>query len=69
MMLIQKQHEDIHIEFKEGIENIGKRIANNPLLMEVAIKNGLDVNWLLDFEIPEKLTDIYKSIREKGLLR
>ena len=47
LMLIQKQHEDLHIEFKEEIKTIGKLIGKNHLLMKTAIQNGLDVNWLI----------------------
>ena len=69
LMLIQKQHEDLHIEFKEDIEIIGKLLGNNPNLMKTAIHNGLDVNWLIGFNIPENLIDIYKNLRENGFLK
>ena len=69
LMLIQKQHEDLHIEFKEEIETIGKLIGKNHLLMKTAIHNGLDVNWLIQFEIPKNIANTYKTLRENGLLK
>jgi hypothetical protein len=69
LMLIQKQHEDLHLEFREDIETIGKFINNNRHLMKAAIPNGLDVNWLIRFEIPKKIADIHKKLRESGLLK
>ncbi len=69
LLLIQKQHEDLHIDFKEDIITLGKLIGQNPNLMQSAIYNGLDVNWLIQFNIPENINEIYKNIREKGLLR
>ena len=69
LMLIQKQHEDMHLEFKEDIETIGAYISANPNLMRIAIHNGLDVNWLVHFNIPENIADIHKKLRENGLLK
>lgn len=69
LMLIQKQHIDLHIEFKQDIESIGEYIGNNPPLMKLAINNGLDVNWLTLFSIPTNINDIYKDIRDSGFLR
>lgn len=54
-MLIQKQHEDLHLEFKEDMEAIGEYMGKNPNLMKAAIYNGLDVNWLIQYEIPENI--------------
>ncbi len=69
LMLIQKQHEDLHLEFSEDIEAIGKLIGHNHNLMKTAIHNDLDVNWLIQFTIPINIADIYKDLRENGFLR
>jgi hypothetical protein len=69
LMLIQKQHEDLHIDFKEDVVAIGKLIGRNPYMMKTAIYNNLDVNWLIQFRIPDNIADIYKSLRENGFLR
>jgi hypothetical protein len=37
--------------------------------MKTAIYNNLDVNWLIQFRIPDNIADIYKSLRENGFLR
>ncbi len=69
LILIQKQHEDLHLEFREDVQAIGKLIGNNRHLMKAAIPNGLDVNWLIQFEIPKNIAAIYKTLRESGLLK
>lgn len=69
LMLIQKQHEDLHLEFNDDIATLGKLIGNNHHLMKTAILNGLDVNWLIEFNIPNNIADIYKTLRENGLLK
>jgi len=68
-MLIQKQHEDLHLEFNDDLATLGKLIGNNHHLMKTAILNGLDVNWLIEFNIPNNIADIYKTLRENGLLK
>jgi len=68
LMLIQKQHEDLHLEFRDDIETIGELIGQNHHLIKTAITNGLDVDWLIRFEIPKNIADIYKKLRERGLL-
>ncbi len=69
LMLIQKQHEDLHLEFREDIEAIGEFIGNNHNLMKIAINNSLDVNWLIQFNIPKNIVEIHKNLRKDGLLR
>ena len=69
LMLIQKQHEDLHLEFNDDLATLGKLIGNNHHLMKTAILNGLDVNWLIEFNIPNNIADIYKTLRENGLLK
>jgi hypothetical protein len=69
LMLIQKQHEDLHLEFRDDIEAIGNLVGNNSSLMKAAIHNGLDVNWLIRFDIPANIADIHKDLRERGFLK
>lgn len=68
-ILLQKLHEDLHLDFKKDIQHIGRLAGNNKHIMKVAIMNGLDVNWLIQFEIPDNVAGIYKNLRERGLLR
>ena len=69
LMLIQKQHEDLHLEFNDDIATLGKLIGNNHHLMKTANLNGLNVNWLIEFNIPNNIADIYKTLRENGRLK
>ncbi len=69
LLLIQKQHEDLHFEYREDIEAIGHLFGNNHHLMKVAINNGLDVNWLVRFEIPYNIAAIHKDLRSRGFLK
>ena len=69
MLLIKKQHEDYMVEYEEDIKRFGNLIGQSPHLMNAAIHNGLDVNWLIRAEIPDDIAEIYKDIRKRGYLR
>lgn len=69
LLLINALHEDYLIEFRAHLMQLGKLISNNQSLTETAIRNGFDVNWLLNAEIPEDIRDIHKSVRAQGFLR
>jgi hypothetical protein len=69
LILIKQQHEDLHIEFKSRLKELGLLIGDNQILMQHAMHNGLDVNWLLGFEIPEDIVFFHKDLRENGYLR
>jgi len=69
LLLIKKQHTDLHIEFSDDIKAIGELIGNNHNLMTTAIHNGLDVNWLVRFDIPENIVIIHKELRSNGFLK
>lgn len=69
MMLVKKLHEDLHIEFRDDFELLGKHIANNDVLMKWCMYHGLDVNWLLEFDIPDDIAWIHKDLKERGYLK
>lgn len=69
LLLIQKLDEDLHLDFKEDLSTLGSLIADNPIIMKTAIHNGLDLNWLIKAEIPEKLVAFHKDLRAKGFLK
>ena len=69
LLLIKVQHEDLHLDFRDAVMELGKHIGENDMLMRHAINNGLDVNWLLQFEIPEDIVAIHKEIRANGFLK
>ena len=69
LLLIQALHDDYLMEFKKGLKELGTLISQNPSLMKIAINNGLDVNWLLESEIPENIVAIHKELRSNGFLK
>lgn len=69
LTLIKKQHEDLHLEFKDSVVQIGRMVGDIPYLMKTAINNGLDINWLLSFNIPNNLEALVKDLRGKGFLK
>lgn len=69
LLLIKAQHQDIHLDFRDSIETLGDLISKNDILMRYAIHNGLDINWLTQFEIPENIVAIHREIRANGYLK
>jgi hypothetical protein len=69
LLLIHKLDDDFLMEFEPHLKKLGKLIGDNHFLMETAIKNGLDVNWLMNAEIPEDIITIHKEIRANGFLK
>jgi len=67
ILLINKMDEDYHFEFSEGLLQFGTYLSKNKHLMQSAINNGFDVNWLLSGEIPEEIQLIYKQVRANHL--
>lgn len=53
LKLIAKMHPDMHLDFQEDLEQLGKYFGANDHLMRTSIHHGLDVNWLLNGEVPE----------------
>lgn len=66
---VSKFHEDEQYEFRDDLNKLGENIAENPYFNKAAINNGLDINWLLNAEIPENIVQVHKNIRALGLLR
>lgn len=69
MLLIKKLHEDYLVEFEDDLKKLGELISNNPYLIKTAMHHGLDVNWLLQAEIPEDIEQKQKELRAQGFLR
>lgn len=68
LILINKLHEDYHLDFKEGLGQLGEQIGQSESLMKAAIFNGLDVNWLLTSNIPDTINEIHRDLRSRGYL-
>ena len=64
LLLIKAIDEDYLIEFKEDLETLGNLFLSYEHLMIHAIYNGLDVNWLLEAEIPQNIVAIHKENTE-----
>jgi len=69
LLLIKALHEDYLMEFKDDLKELGIKISQNPSLFQTAIHNGLDINWLLEGEIPPNITAIHKELRNNGFLK
>ncbi|MDR0873271.1 MAG: hypothetical protein LBN27_07390 [Prevotellaceae bacterium] len=69
MGLLKKLHEDLYIDFADDFEQIGKLFAAGNGLMKIAIYNGLDVNWLINNNIPDNIAAIEKDLRGRGFLK
>lgn len=68
-MLINKLHVDYHIELEDDAHRLGKIIGANDNLMKQMTQVKFDLNWLLEFDIPEDLDKHYKEIKQQGFLR
>jgi len=66
---IKAMHEDLQYDFKEDVETLGVLIGSFPSIMKLCIYNGLVVNWLINFEIPEDIVAIQKDLRARGFLK
>lgn len=69
LLLINSLHEDFLLDFKEDLKRLGMHISNNKMLLRTANYNSLDINWILDAEIPENLVQIHKEIKAAGFLK
>ena len=68
MILINKLHEDLFIEFEDDLKRLGQLMLQNDHLMKLAIHNGFDVNWLINADIPEDIAAIQKDLKDRGYL-
>lgn len=69
LIQVSKLHEDLMIEFEPLMQELSTYFGQNSNLMHAAIHNGLDVNWLAHFEIPEDIQTIQRDLRNRGFLR
>ncbi|RLJ34192.1 hypothetical protein CLU97_3687 [Chryseobacterium sp. 7] len=69
LLIVNKLHEDYWVEFNPELEKLGHKVGGIPVLMDLAIQNGLDVNWLIKGGIPEDIQSIHKELRENGYLK
>ena len=68
-MLVHKLHTDYHIELEDDAQKLGKIMQANPDLMKYVKHHKFNVDWLIDFDIPEDLDAYFKAVQQQGLLR
>ncbi|WP_396199118.1 hypothetical protein [Flavobacterium sp.] len=69
LLLIQALHEDFLLDFKEDLNRLGVNISREKMLLKTANYNSLDINWILEAEIPENILQIHKEIKAAGFLK
>ena len=69
LLLIQALHEDFLLDFKENLNRLGVNISKDKMLLKTANYNSLDINWILEAEIPENILQIHKEIKAAGFLK
>ena len=69
LLLIQALHEDFLLDFKEDLNRLGVNISKEKMLLKTANYNSLDINWILEAEIPENILQIHKEIKAAGFLK
>ncbi|MCD7972113.1 MAG: hypothetical protein LUG18_05515 [Candidatus Azobacteroides sp.] len=69
LVLIQSLNEDYRVEFEDDMKELGQLIGDNPVLMDISIKNGFNINWLIQTCVPDDIEAIYKENRSRGFLR
>ncbi|MDR2824785.1 MAG: hypothetical protein LBB41_06270 [Prevotellaceae bacterium] len=69
LILLRKMNEDYMIDFIDDLEQIGRTMGEIPNLMQVAIHNEFNPNWLFDNQIPENIAEIEKNLRKRGYLK
>lgn len=68
-MLVNKLHIDYHIELEDDAHKLGEIMQTNPDLMKYVKHHKFNVNWLIDFDIPDDLDQYYKTVKQQGLLK
>jgi hypothetical protein len=51
--LSKKIHEDLHLEFEDNMVKLGQLLKEIPSMGKVLEEYDLDINWLINAEIPE----------------
>jgi hypothetical protein len=69
LLLINLLHEDLLLDFKDDLKKLGANISSNKMLLKTANFNSLEINWLIEAEIPENISQIHKEIKAAGFLK
>ena len=68
LVMVKSLHEDFLINFEDDFKTLSQHIVKTDFLMNLAIQNGLNVNWFTD-GIPDDIADIQKDLRARGYLK
>lgn len=69
LLLIQKLHQDYLLDLEGDVKALGLLIGSNDTLMRTTIYHGLDINWLVNFTIPNDINEIHKQLKANGYLK
>ncbi len=68
-ILINKLHPDYHVELEDDAHKLGEIMHINSDLIKYVNTIKFNVNWLIDFDIPDELVKHYKEVKQSGLLK
>ncbi len=54
LKILYKMDKDTQFRFRGPMRQLGKHISQQPLMVKLAPAHGLDVEWLIDGELPER---------------
>lgn len=69
LLLLSKTHLDLHMDVYDDIVALGHHIQEKEHLLSHALTCSFDVNWMIDFEISDKIHEIHNAVSAKGYLR
>ena len=69
MILTKKLDPDYYLDLGENFEEVRNQIKLNKRLEELALHNGLFLQWFEPENIPDQIDLILKGIKGEGLLR
>ncbi|MNJ92148.1 hypothetical protein D3C87_98070 [compost metagenome] len=69
LVLIRSMHEDYLVDFRPDLETLGDLINQNNLLNKTAVQHGLELDWLLEGEIPENIKERQDRLKKQGFLK
>jgi len=69
LILTTKLDEDYFLDLKSYFADVKSQILANDRLEKITLDNGLFLKWLNPENIPEHIDQIFKDVKEEGLLR
>jgi hypothetical protein len=69
IVLIKYFEQDYQVDFHQQLEKKGCMFGENDHLMRICIHNGLDVNWLINADIPDNIKQEHQRIKKLAYLK